>query len=158
LKHLGNTPLNEFEPTSRTVAFPSFPISDGKQPERLLFKKTNSFNVLPILPMLLGMQPVSLLLAITTTEAGDDPRVSGIVDVNLLLFKNNASRSFSKTSGGNPPSKSLYLISRYLSEGNDITTSGNGPTRQLLLTSSSWRRVSLEKLLGIIPLNLLELM
>ncbi|CBI19589.3 unnamed protein product, partial [Vitis vinifera] len=38
------------------------------------------------------------------------------------------------------------------------TTAGKGPTNRLLLTSSSWRIVSLEKLLGMIPQNRLELM
>lgn len=157
LKDLGNAPVNVFEETSRTVSFPSFPISDGKQPERLLFKNIISFNVLAIFPMLHGMQPVRLLLATTTTEAGDEPRVSGMVDVNLLLFKNKASSSFRKSPSGNLPSKLLYRRSRYLSEGNDKTTVGNEPTNRLLLTSSSYRRANLEKLLGIMPQKRLEL-
>ncbi|PQQ01638.1 hypothetical protein Pyn_33238 [Prunus yedoensis var. nudiflora] len=89
---------------------------------------------------------------------GELPRVSGMVDVNLLLFKNRASNSLLKSSGGNFPSKSLNLRSRYLRFGICRTTSGNDPTKRLLLTSSSWRRVSLAKLLGMIPQNLFVLM
>jgi hypothetical protein len=157
-KRLGKMPVNEFELTSNTAAFPSMPISVGKHPPSLLFVKTISFKVFPILPMVCGMQPVNLLLAKTATETGEFPRVSGIVDVNRLSFKNKASRSLLKSSGGNSPSKSLYLRSRYLSAGIDRTTGGNGPTNRLLLTSSSWRSLSLEKLFGMIPQKRFELM
>ncbi|KAJ4824035.1 hypothetical protein Tsubulata_007431 [Turnera subulata] len=71
-----------------------------------------SFNELVMLPMLLGMQPVNSLLAITIAEAGEDPIVSGMLDENLLLFKKIASRSLRKSSGGNSPSNSLNRISR----------------------------------------------
>lgn len=51
-------------------------------------------------PILLGIHPVNLLLANVTTEAVESPRDSGIVEVNLLLFKKIASSSFLKSSGG----------------------------------------------------------
>ena len=158
LKVFGNIPVNSLLAMSKTVMFPSNPISAGKHPMRSLFKNTISFNVLAILPILLGMQPLRWLLATTTTEAGEFPKVSGIVDVNRLLFKNKASKSLLKSSGGNLPSKLLYLRSRYFKLGIVRTTIGNGPTSRLLLTSSSWRSVSLVKLFGIIPQNLFELM
>jgi hypothetical protein len=97
---LGKIPDNEFDAASKTVTFSNNPMLGGKHPERSLFKKMISFSVLVIFPMLLGMHPSSLLLARTTTEAGEFPRVSGMLYLNLLLLKNNASSSFSKTSGG----------------------------------------------------------
>lgn len=92
---------------------------------------------LDMLPMLHGMQPEKLLLANVTTETIDFPTVSGIVDANRLLFKNIASRSFTKSSGGSSPSKSLYLRSRYLRADHVSTTFGKGPTKRLLLISNS---------------------
>ena len=151
------TPVNELECAENTVALPSIPISFGKQPPKSLFEKTISFKVFPILPMLFGMHPVNLLLAKTTTEAVDSPRVSGICPVNRLLFTNRASSSFSNTSSGRLPSKSLNLMSKYLRAGNDRTTLGKAPTNRLLLTSNSCMRSSLEKLLGMIPQNRFEL-
>ncbi|KAK8657233.1 hypothetical protein V6N13_035484 [Hibiscus sabdariffa] len=68
-----------------------------------------SFNVLCISPMLLGMHPENWLLANTMTKAGEDPKVSGIFDLNRLLFKNTESRSFSNSLHGSPPLKLLYL-------------------------------------------------
>lgn len=158
LKLFGNMPVNEFDAASKTVKFRSIPISVGRHPDISLLANIISFRVFPICPMLRGMQPVNLLPANTITEAREWPRVSGILDVNRLWFTNNASRSLSKSSGGNSPSNSLYLRSRYLRAGIDRTTAGKGPTNRLLLTSSSWRIVSLEKLLGMIPQNRLELM
>jgi len=76
--------------------------------------------------------------------------------VKRLLFKNIASKLLLKSSEGNSPSKSLNLMSRYLRSGIESTVSGNRPTKRLLLMSSSYRILSLEKLLGIIPQNLLE--
>ena len=149
--------MKELEPAANTVALPSIPISVGKQPPKSLLEKTISFNVLAILPMLFGMHPVSLLFAKTTTEAVDWPRVSGMEPVNRLSFTNKASSSFSKTSSGRLPSKSLNLMSRYLRAGNDRTTVGKGPTNRLLLMSNSCIRSSLEKLLGMIPQNRFEL-
>jgi hypothetical protein len=137
LKDFGKIPVNVLEAMSKTVTFPSKPISAGKHPVRSLFRKTISFNVPAIFPMLLGMQPLRLLLATTTTEAGEFPRVSGMVDVNRLLFKNRASKSLLKSSGGSSPSKSLNLRSRYFRFGIPMTTVGNRPTNRLLLTSSS---------------------
>lgn len=94
----GKVPTKELEAAFRTVTLVSVPISDGKQPPSLLLAKTISFNVLDIFPMVLGMQPWNLLFANTTTETGDSPRVSGMVEVKRLLFKNNASSFISKSS------------------------------------------------------------
>ncbi|KAL2535894.1 Ig kappa chain V-VI region NQ2-6.1 [Forsythia ovata] len=52
--------------------------SEGKQPVILSFIKINSFKVLPIFPMLPGMQPPRLLFAITKIEIGEFPRFSEI--------------------------------------------------------------------------------
>ena len=156
-KLCGRIPVNEFKLASKIVTFPSNPTSAGKQPPRSLFMKTISFRF-AILPMLCGIHPSNLLLANVTTDTVDLPIASGMVEVNLLLFKNNASRSFSKIPGGTLPSKSLNLISRNLMPGHDRETSGKGPTKRLLLTSNSYISVSLDKLLGIIPQNLLEFM
>lgn len=155
---MGKIPPNELELISKTVKFPRLPISIGKHPTRLLLETIISFKVFPILPMLLGRQPWKWLLAMTKTETGEFPRFSGMVDVKRLLFKNKASKSLLKSPGGSIPSKSLYLRSRYLRLGIERTTFGKGPTNRLLLTSSSWRSVSLEKLSGMTPQNLFELM
>lgn len=109
-------------------------------------------------PIDFGMQPVKLLLAKFTTEALDFPSVSGIVDVKRLSFKNIASRSFSNSSGGKTPSKSLNLMSKYFKFGTLRTTEGKPPTKRLLLISNSYKRVRFSKLSGTIPQNLLELM
>ena len=137
LKVFDIIPLNVFELISNTVTFASCPISAGRHPVNLLLENTTSFKVLTIFPMLLGMQPSRWLLATTRTDTGELPRFSGMVDVNLLSFKNKASSSLLKSSGGNFPSKSLNLRSRYLRSGISRTTSGNDPTKRLLLTSSS---------------------
>lgn len=108
----GNDPTKLLELTSNTFKFDNNPISSGKQPVRLLFIKINSFNVLAILPMLFGIQPVKLLLANTITETGELPRFSGMLFENRLLFTNKASRCTSKTFGGKGPSKSLKRRSR----------------------------------------------
>lgn len=156
LKVLGNTPTKLFWLTSNTSTWLSLPMSAGKHPVMLLLIATNSFKVFPIWPMLPGMHPCKWLLAKTTTEAGDFPRFSGIVDTNLLLFKKIASSVLLKSSQGNSPSKSLNLRSRYLMSGIDRTGVGNGPTKRLLLISSSCKSFSLEKLFGRIPQNLFE--
>lgn len=137
LKVLGKIPLNELELVSKTVKFPRLPISIGKHPTSLLLETIISFKVFPILPMLLGRQPWKWLLAMTKTETGELPKVCGMVDVKRLLFKNKASNSLLKSSGGSWPSKSLYLRSRYLRFGIERTTVGKEPTNRLLLTSSS---------------------
>lgn len=108
--------------------------------------------------MLLGMHPVNLLLANTITEAGEFPKLSGMFEVNRLLFTKMASKSLSKSSGGNFPSNSLNLRSRYLRLGILRTTSGKEPTKWLLLMSNSYKTVKFEKVLGTIPQNLFELM
>ncbi|WVZ10256.1 hypothetical protein V8G54_014786 [Vigna mungo] len=92
------------------------------------------------------------------TEALDFPMVSGMKDEKRLLFKKIASRSFSKSSGGKGPSKSLNLRSRYFKFGHVRTTEGNRPTKRLLLISYSCTSVRFSKLSGITPQNLLELM
>ncbi|TYG85255.1 hypothetical protein ES288_A13G038500v1 [Gossypium darwinii] len=109
-----------------------------------------------ILPMLRGIHPSNLLLANVTTETVDLPIVSGMLQVKRLSFKNNASRSFSKSSGGKQPSKLLNRRSIYLTLRHDSTTLGKSPTNQLLLTSNSCISVSSDKLSGTIPQNLLE--
>jgi hypothetical protein len=133
----GRSPINSL--LLRSITFVPFKsvISSGKQPEKRLFEKRTSSNVFPILPMLVGMHPVNLLLAITITEAGELPKLSGMLEWNLLLLTKIASKSLWKSSGGNGPSKSLYLISRYLRVGKSNTTLGKGPTKRLLLTSNS---------------------
>lgn len=87
--------------------------------------------------MLLGMQPPSLLFAKTTTETGELPRLSGMLELNRLSFKNSASRSLSNSLEGRDPSKSLNRRSRYFNEGMLRTTMGKGPTNLLLLKSNS---------------------
>jgi len=154
----GKNPMNPLELAENTVTLPRDPISGGKQPPRLLPRKIISFNVFAMLPMVCGMQPVNLLFAKLTTETVDLPTVSGMLDLKRLLFKKIASRSFSKSSGGNFPSKSLNLRSRYLRLGHVRTTVGKEPTKRLLLTSNSNISLSLDMVLGIIPQNLLELM
>ncbi|KAG4168477.1 hypothetical protein ERO13_A12G026901v2 [Gossypium hirsutum] len=153
----GKAPTNELKLASNTVRFLSEPTSGGKQPPRSLFMKIIS-SKFSILPMLCGIQPLNLLLANVTTETVDWPIVSGMVEVNLLLFKNNASSFISKSSGGIWPSKLLNLMSMYLTLDQDNVTFGKEPTNRLLLTSNSCISVSSEKLLGIIPQNLLEFM
>ena len=134
---MGKIPLKELELISKTVRFPRLPISAGKHPASLLLETIISFRVFLIFPMLRGMHPWKWLLAMTKTETGEFPRVSGMMDVNRLLFKNKASSSMLKSSAGNLPSKSLYLRSRYLRFGIERTTWGKEPTNLLLLTSSS---------------------
>lgn len=97
-KLFGRNPTNPLELAENTVTLPRDPISCGKQPPRLLPKKIISFKVFAMLPMLCGMQPVNLLFAKVTTDAGDLPNVLGIVDLNRLLFKKTASSTFSKSS------------------------------------------------------------
>ncbi|KAG4400928.1 hypothetical protein GLYMA_07G164350v4 [Glycine max] len=104
------------------------PISCGKQPPRSLPMNTISFMFF-MFTIDFGIQPVNLLLAKVTTETLDFPRVSGMIDVKRLLFKNIASRSFSNSSGGKGPSKSLYLISKYFKFGHLRTTDGKPPTK-----------------------------
>lgn len=157
LNDFDRIPLNEFELMSNTVTFEIWKISGGTHPPSLLFEKINSFKFL-IFPMLLGMQPSKLLLAMTRTETLELPIVSGMLHLNLLLFRNSASKSLLKSSAGRHPSKSLNLMSRYLRPGIIRTTSGNPPTKRLLLISNSYRSVSLPKLWGTIPQNLFEFM
>lgn len=156
-KPVGNHPEKLLLLRSMTDAFASSPISVGTQPPMLLFEKMISFRF-GMRPMLFGMQPLNLLLANTATETVDLPRVSGMVEVNRLSLRNNASNSSSKSSGGKGPSKSLYLRSRYTRPVIANTTFGNGPTKRLLLTSNSFRSWSLLKPSGMTPQNLFELM
>lgn len=95
-KLCGKTPVNEFMLASKTFTLASFPISDGKQPPRRLSLNMISLRFF-MFPILLGTQPLNLLCAKVTTEAEDSPRDSGMVEVNLLLFKKMASRSFLKS-------------------------------------------------------------
>jgi len=136
-KPSGRSPINLLLLTSIMIVPFNSVISSGKQPEKTLFEKRTSSIVLPILPMLVGMHPVNLLLAITITDAGELPKLSGMLEWNRLLLTKIASRSLWKSSGGKAPSKSLYLISRYLRVGKSKTNLGKDPTKRLLLTSSS---------------------
>ncbi|KAK6916493.1 hypothetical protein RJ641_019354 [Dillenia turbinata] len=156
-KLFGKIPMKPLPLISMTDTFPRNPSSGGKQPERSLFKNMTSCKS-DILPMLLGMHPENLLLAKRMIDAVELPSVSGMDDEKRLLFKNKASSFLSNSSEGSSPSNSLNLMSRYLRSGIDRTDFGNGPTNLLLLISSSCIRLSLLKLLGTIPQNLLELM
>jgi hypothetical protein len=133
----GKSPMSLLLATSKTVVLFNKVISSGKQPERLLCDITTSSSFPAMFPMLFGMHPLILLLAITTTEAGELPMFSGMVDSNRLWFMKIASRSLSNKPGGKAPSKSLNLKSRNLRVGSSNTTSGNNPTKRLLLTSIS---------------------
>lgn len=154
---IGRSPMNLLLLMSKTVALFKSVISSGKQPESTLFDKRISSSVFAILPMLFGIQPWILLFDKTSTETVEFPKFSGMIEWNRLSFKKSASSGLLKSWGGNGPSKSLYLRSRYFRDGNSKTTSGKGPTKRLLLTSSSKRRVSFAMLFGMIPQNLLEL-
>lgn len=156
-KPFGKTPTKSLSARSMREACRRDPSSSGIQPPMPLFMKMIS-SKFAMFPMLLGMQPLKLLLANTITDAGDFPIVSGIVEVKRLLFTNTASRGFSKSSGGNGPSNSLYLRSRYVKFGSCNTTFGNGPTNRLLLTSNSVISERLLMLSGRTPQNLFELM
>jgi hypothetical protein len=61
-------------------------MSDGRQPDRLLFKSMISLRVADMFPRLGGMHPLRLLLAKTMTETGEFPRLEGISKSNLLLL------------------------------------------------------------------------
>lgn len=133
----GNDPWSWLKLTSNTSTFFKSPIWGGKQPVRLLFKRMISFKVLAILPILPGIQPPRSLFANTKTETGEFPRFFGIPNLNLLSFKNIASKSLSNSLEGTGPSNSLKRRSKYLSEGKERTTLGKFPTNLLLLMSSS---------------------
>jgi len=154
----GRTPEKELKLASSTVTSLNDPISAGRDPIKPLLDRMISFKVDFIFPMVFGMKPSNLLLAKTKMETVELPKFSGMLASNRLLFKNKASRSLSKSLGGSDPSKLLNRRSRYLRAGKSRTTKGNWPTSQLLLTSSSWRRVRLERLEGRTPQNRLELM
>jgi hypothetical protein len=124
----GNEPCKWLKLTSNTVSFLRSPISGGKHPVRLSFKRIISFIVFPIFPILPGIHPPRLLFANTNTETGELPRFSGMPNLNLLSLRKTASRSLSKSWEGTGPSKSLKRRSKYLSVGNDKTTLGNLPT------------------------------
>jgi hypothetical protein len=153
----GRDPTSLLKLTSKTVRFFSNPISDGRQADKLLFKSMISLRVAAIFPRLGGTHPLRLLLAKTTTETGEFPRLVGISRWNLLLLTKMASRSLSNSFVGSGPSNSLNLMSKYFSEGRWRTTFGNGPANLLLLISSSCSRDIFLKLLGTIPQNLLVL-
>lgn len=154
----GRTPDKELKLASSTVSSLNDPSSAGRQPVKPLLDRMISFKVDFILPMVFGMEPSNLLLAKTKTETVELPKFSGMLESNRLLFKNKASRSLSKSLDGNGPSKLLNRRSRYLRAGKSRTTEGNRPTSRLLLTSSSRRRVRLERLEGRTPQNRLEFM
>lgn len=154
---LGSGPWRRLKLTSKTVICFSNFTCGGRHPVRLSFSRMISFRVLPISPMLLGMHPPRLLFASTSTDTGDLPRFSGMPNLSLLSFRKMASRSLSKSLEGTPPSNSLNRRSKYLRDGNLRITSGNWPTKRLLLRSSShssfmWRNVE-----GTLPQKRLEL-
>lgn len=62
--------------------------------------------------MLGGRQPVKWLLARTKTEAGELPRLAGMVWVKRLLLRKIASSDLEKTEEGRGPSNSLKRRSR----------------------------------------------
>lgn len=132
----GNGPGISLKLTSSTVRFFSRPISLGKHDRSPLFKKITSFSLV-MLPRLAGTQPRNLLLATTTTDTGEFPKLLGISKTNRLSLTKRASSSMSKSCAGTPPSNSLNLRSRYLRDGSFSTTLGNFPAKRLLLTSSS---------------------
>lgn len=148
---LGNGPIIRFRLKSSTVKFFSFPISRGKHDERPLFLRISSCRFLVILPKLIGTHPSSLLLAITRTETGESPILSGSDEENLLLFRRIASNSFSNSLFGSLPSNSLYRMSRYFRVGNSRRRSGNLPEKWLLLRSISKSNFKFKKLCGIVP-------
>jgi hypothetical protein len=76
----GRSPTNLLLLMSKTVVVFNKVISSGKQPERSLLEAINSSSLPAILPMLRGMHPLSLLLERTTTEAGELPKFSEIVE------------------------------------------------------------------------------
>lgn len=154
----GRGPCNRLKLTSNTVSFLRRLISGGRHPVRLLLTRRSSFRVLPILPIVAGMQPPKSLLASTNTDTGEFPRLSGIPDRNLLLFRKMASRrGLPKIPAGILPSNSLNRRSKYLREGIDRITFGNLPTKRLLLRSSSRRSFICLKVSGRVPQNRFEL-
>lgn len=96
VKLLGKVPTKSLSLASNTVKFPSNPISGGKQPLSSLLRKMISFKF-GMLPMVRGMQPLNLLLANVTTETVEFPNESGILFLNLLLFKKIASSCLTKS-------------------------------------------------------------
>jgi hypothetical protein len=134
---LGSLPLRWLKLASKTVTKLRLPILSGMDPSILLLRRSTSFRVWLMLPMLVGIFPVNPLFANTTTDTGDSPKLVGISLWKKLLFTNKASSLFEKSDGGRKPLNSLNLMSRNMSSGMSRTTSGNGPESWLLLTSSS---------------------
>lgn len=62
-KENGNGPVKRLLPASKSWRFLSNPISYGRQPDNWLFSNKTSSNVDDAFPMLLGIEPVNLLLA-----------------------------------------------------------------------------------------------
>ncbi|KVH93272.1 hypothetical protein Ccrd_004683 [Cynara cardunculus var. scolymus] len=149
-KLLGRGPTIMLLLTSKSVMPCSIPTSSGRQPARRLLDK-RPCSKYGMCPKLLGMHPLNLLLDKTSMEAGEFPMFSGRREWKRLLFTTMASSSLSKSSGGNAPSNSLYLISRNFKEGIPKITLGKGPTKRLSLASSSNKSIRFEKLLGKIP-------
>lgn len=76
----GKSPTNLFLLISKMVVLFSRVISSGKHPDKELPDRINSSNLPPMSPMLLGMHPVNLLFASTTTEAVELPKFSGMLE------------------------------------------------------------------------------
>lgn len=77
---IGKSPINLFLLISKMVVLFSRVISSGKHPDKELPDRINSSNLPPMSPMLLGMHPVNLLFASTTTEAVELPKFSGMLE------------------------------------------------------------------------------
>lgn len=110
----GNGPNSSLKLTSNTVKFFSNPISEGTQDLNPLFIKIISLR-LDMFPMLDGTHPWNLLLAKTTTDTGELPKLSGRSNLNLLWLMKIASSGLSNSSLGTVPSNSLNLRSKNLS-------------------------------------------
>ncbi|BAT00289.1 Os07g0176400 [Oryza sativa Japonica Group] len=153
----GSVPCSWLLLTSSTVSSPRWPISGGMQDRTPELSTTSSFSVAAILPTLEGMQPLSLMLASTMTDAGELPRLAGSSKSKWLSLRKSASIFLSKIAGGTSPQKLLKRRSTYLTLGRQRMWSGKPPARRLLLTSSSWRRESLGRVSGSAPEKRLEL-
>lgn len=76
----GKSPMKLLLLMSKMVVVFNSVISSGRHPDRVFPDTTNSSSFPAISPMLLGRHPMSLLLDITTTEAGELPMFSGMAE------------------------------------------------------------------------------
>lgn len=96
------------------------------------------------------------LLARVRYATGELPMAAGSGWLRLLLLRNSASRSRTKTEAGTAPAKRLKRMSRKMRLPRERTAVGKAPVWALLLTSSSRRYRSSERS-GMGPDKLLEL-